>query len=313
MHVPFVSRYQQSHGNVPAALASMEDMQNFVDNFPQFKKQSHSVNKHVALISACKDAVDALDLFAVSKVEQNVSCAPEDRLHHFESVLGAVKTLLHSLDANASAPAVKAASEAAMRLALLYILRYPTDQAGISQLEQFLGTVRIGSFEGLPRLQLRLLRMIRSYAKVGTRIQSCCVIVCPNQPTSTIVITASSMRHPRRDFAWVTSLPRTYVHAHTSPCTSRSCCLWKQQAFLISSGRAKSDTATNAFKKVKAIAGRAKIGITGVKNVYTQHRPLVEQVRRCVLACTSTRGWCGSCGCTCEARRAVSSACALIF
>ena len=168
-----IFRYQQAHGNVPAALSSMEDMQNFVENFPQFKKQSHSVNKHVALISACKDAVDALDLFTISKIEQNVACAPEDQPKHFESVLGAMQTLLHSLDPGVSASAVKAASEAAIRLSLLYILRYPTDQTGISQLEQFLSTVPVGNFEGLPRLQLRLLRMIRSYAKVCPMIHAC--------------------------------------------------------------------------------------------------------------------------------------------
>ena len=50
------------------------------------------------------------------------------------------------------------------------------------------------------------------------------------------------------------------------------------QAFLISSGRATTSAVAGALQKAKAIAGRAKVGITGVKNVYTQHRPVVEQV-----------------------------------
>jgi len=148
----------------------MADMQAFVESFPQFKQQSHSVNKHVALISACKDAIDNLGLFTVSKVEQTVACAPESRRQHFEETVTTIRQVLAARTSADSTVEVKAACEAALRLALLFILRYPTDEGSIDKIQQLLATIAIGNFEGLPRAQLKLLRMIRSYAKVRTEL-----------------------------------------------------------------------------------------------------------------------------------------------
>ena len=49
-------------------------MQRFVENFPEFRRISGNVTKHVNLMSELNQIVDARKLLDVSPVEQEIAC-----------------------------------------------------------------------------------------------------------------------------------------------------------------------------------------------------------------------------------------------
>lgn len=51
-------------------ISSIEDMQKFVDQFPEFRRQSGTVSKHVALMTEMSKIVDSRELLSVSQQEQ---------------------------------------------------------------------------------------------------------------------------------------------------------------------------------------------------------------------------------------------------
>jgi vacuolar protein sorting-associated protein 45 len=63
-------------------LESIEDMQRFVDNYPQFKHASLLMGKHVSVMGEISRLVNTRKLLLVSKVEQTIVCGTE----HIEAV-----------------------------------------------------------------------------------------------------------------------------------------------------------------------------------------------------------------------------------
>lgn len=61
-------------------LESIEDMQRFVDNYPQFKLQSGTVSKHVSVMGEISKVVNARSLLTVSALEQEIVCGSEHQL-----------------------------------------------------------------------------------------------------------------------------------------------------------------------------------------------------------------------------------------
>lgn len=55
-------------------IDSIEDMQRFIDSFPEFRQQSGNVSKHVALMSELSRIISEDSLMTVSQVEQEVAC-----------------------------------------------------------------------------------------------------------------------------------------------------------------------------------------------------------------------------------------------
>jgi len=91
-------------------LNSIEDMQNFMEKFPQIRSQSHNVSKHVALMGELARLVDVCSLMDVSQFEQELACASDHHSH--------VRELLEKLGSHAVQTPDK------LRLGLLYALRY---------------------------------------------------------------------------------------------------------------------------------------------------------------------------------------------
>ncbi len=50
-----------------AKVESIEDMQRFIENYPEFKRASGNVTKHVNIMSELKKKVDQYTLFEVSE------------------------------------------------------------------------------------------------------------------------------------------------------------------------------------------------------------------------------------------------------
>lgn len=57
-------------------LETLDDMQRFVDNYPQFKLQSGTVAKHVSVMGEISKIVNQRRLLAVSAIEQELVCGP---------------------------------------------------------------------------------------------------------------------------------------------------------------------------------------------------------------------------------------------
>merc|ERR1719378_909751 len=62
-------------------LDSIADMKAFVENYPQFRKMSGTVSKHVTVVSELSRLVSEHCLLEVSEVEQDISCRSEHSQH----------------------------------------------------------------------------------------------------------------------------------------------------------------------------------------------------------------------------------------
>lgn len=97
---------EHSAGN----LRSIEDMQNFMDKYPELRSESHTVSKHVAIMGELARLVEVCSLMDVSAFEQDLACS-EDQAGH-------LKQLMTKLDQSS----IKIPDK--LRLGMLYALRY---------------------------------------------------------------------------------------------------------------------------------------------------------------------------------------------
>ena len=70
----YVDQYQ-SRTKSNANVESIEDMKRFVEDFPEFRKLSGNVSKHVALVSELSRQVGTQMLLDVSELEQSLTCS----------------------------------------------------------------------------------------------------------------------------------------------------------------------------------------------------------------------------------------------
>ena len=63
-------------------VETISDMKNFIENYPQFKKMSGTVAKHVTLIGELSRLITNHLLFEVSEAEQELACSSD----HSESL-----------------------------------------------------------------------------------------------------------------------------------------------------------------------------------------------------------------------------------
>ncbi|CAB3375296.1 Hypothetical predicted protein [Cloeon dipterum] len=91
-------------------VESISDMKTFVEAYPQFKKMSGTVAKHVTVVGELSSKVGKHQLMEVSVAEQEITCRNDHAQH-----LNSVKQLI----ANSSIR-----DEDALRLVMLYALKY---------------------------------------------------------------------------------------------------------------------------------------------------------------------------------------------
>lgn len=102
--------FQKKKPKEQQRLESISDMKAFVDNYPQFKKMSGTVSKHVTVVGELSRLVAERQLMEVSEVEQELSCQ-NDHASAQQSVRRLLqKPRLSELDA--------------VRLVMLYGLKY---------------------------------------------------------------------------------------------------------------------------------------------------------------------------------------------
>ena len=91
-------------------LKSIEDMQQFMEKYPELRSQSHTVSKHVAIMGELARIVEVCSLMDVSAFEQDLACADDQAGH--------LRVLMTKLDS----ATVKIPDK--LRLGMLYALRY---------------------------------------------------------------------------------------------------------------------------------------------------------------------------------------------
>ena len=105
----YVDQYQ-ARTKSSASIESIGDMKRFVEDYPEFRKLSGNVSKHVALVSELSRRVKAEQLLDVSELEQSLVCSD----NHSNDVK-TLQTLIQD-------PAVLADNK--IRLVALYAIRY---------------------------------------------------------------------------------------------------------------------------------------------------------------------------------------------
>uniref|UniRef100_A0A3Q1C5N2 Vacuolar protein sorting-associated protein 45 n=1 Tax=Amphiprion ocellaris TaxID=80972 RepID=A0A3Q1C5N2_AMPOC len=109
--------FQKKRPKGQQKLESITDMKAFVDNYPQFKKMSGTVSKHVTVVGELSRLVSERQLMEVSEVEQELACQ-NDHSNAQQSVRRLLQNpRLSELDA--------------VRLVMLYALRYERHSSSI--------------------------------------------------------------------------------------------------------------------------------------------------------------------------------------
>jgi len=144
-----VDQYQ-SKAKLNQTVNSIEDMKNFVKNYPEFKKLSGNVTKHMALIEELQRQVKQRALLDISELEQELSCVEA----HDQAVSKIIQMFSHP----------KATQQDLLRLVMLYVLRYETRKE--TEISKFTAMLEE---KGLPPDNIQLLKTIKSYAGIHKR------------------------------------------------------------------------------------------------------------------------------------------------
>lgn len=152
--IAFLAEYQQTTKNT-ANVESIAEMQRFVDQYPEFRKMTGNVSKHVTVVHELSRIVADNGLFHASQLEQDMACA-ENRQEH-------LKSLLEMLQGD------QITNYERLRLVLLYALRYEHTQSNM-QLKEELRAKRIG--EDQIGLVDQIIRYAGSHVRTGDLFQN---------------------------------------------------------------------------------------------------------------------------------------------
>ncbi|KAI9793629.1 MAG: vacuolar protein sorting-associated protein 45 [Piccolia ochrophora] len=140
----YVEQYQ-SKTKTSSNIESITDMKRFVEEYPEFRKLSGNVSKHVTLVGELSRRVGEDSLLEVSELEQSLACN--------DSHSNDLKTLQRHIQS----PSVPAESK--LRLVALYSLRYERHPSNALPLLLDL----LSAAGGLSQKQINLVRKILEY------------------------------------------------------------------------------------------------------------------------------------------------------
>lgn len=150
----YVEDYQQQTKNT-ARIESIEEMQRFVDEYPEFRRLSGNVSKHVAVVHELSRIVEANGLLEASQLEQELACS-QNQQQHFQALVDMIRgSSITNMER--------------LRLVLLYALRYEHDSS-LAQLKDHLRNKGIG--EEQIGLVDQLLRHGGSHVRSGDLFQN---------------------------------------------------------------------------------------------------------------------------------------------
>ncbi|TKR80519.1 hypothetical protein L596_014582 [Steinernema carpocapsae] len=134
-------------------LDSINDMKNFVEQYPQFKKMGGAVSKHMNTLSELSRLIPEWNLFKISELEQTIISNGE-RSQCFESVLEFLKQ------------PKSCQNHDALRLVMLYVLRFETHSSLPEDLTAFSGLLRQ---RNIPPRQIAAIQTLKKFGGVERR------------------------------------------------------------------------------------------------------------------------------------------------
>jgi len=140
--------YQAQSPQTAANLNTIEEMQSFMERFPELRSRSHNVSKHVAIMGELARLVDVCSLMDVSQFEQELACTDDHSSH--------LRELMEKLQSS------KIKIPDKLRLGLLYALRYET----IGNLHRVRSAMQKG---GVSADMLELMDSILQYGGIKVR------------------------------------------------------------------------------------------------------------------------------------------------
>lgn len=131
-------------------IATIDEMMKFVSNYPEFRKSSSNVSKHVALAGELSRLVGRMNLLEVSQLEQDLACREAEGEHRKQ-----IMDMLKMKNVSASDK---------LRLVMLYGLRYEgANDKGLPLMKDALHRAGVGP-EGI-----HLITVVKEYAGVSKR------------------------------------------------------------------------------------------------------------------------------------------------
>jgi len=115
------------------SIQTIKDMKKFVEEYPELRKLSGNVSKHVTVMGEISRIIERRSLLTVSEIEQELACN--------EDHSSAVKKLNELFEMFRSAPS-KFCSFDLLKLVLLYYLRYEQNSACAKNLREFIQKIR---------------------------------------------------------------------------------------------------------------------------------------------------------------------------
>lgn len=132
-------------------IDSISDMKNFVENYPQFKKMSGTVSKHVTLVSELSRLVSSRNLLEISETEQEIVSGGDHK-----EMLKQITELIQK---------EKTSLEDATRLSMLFALRFESSHS--SSVRSVISMLRKKGGEKESRLVQNLQRYAGQNARKG--------------------------------------------------------------------------------------------------------------------------------------------------
>ncbi|CAN8066325.1 unnamed protein product [Agarophyton chilense] len=140
----------QKQSKSSSNLKSIEDMMHFVSNYPEFRKSSSNVSKHVAIAGELSRKVREMSLLEVSQLEQDLACREAEGDHRKQ-----IMDILRN-------PRVSQSDK--LRLVMLYGLRYEgRSDRGLGPMKDALHKAGV-SPEGI-----HLITTVKEYAGIAKR------------------------------------------------------------------------------------------------------------------------------------------------
>jgi len=134
-------------------IATIEDMQRFVDQYPDFKSLSGNVSKHVAIMTELTRLLDSRDLYSVSELEQELACG-NDHGAALERVLKMFEN-------------PRLSDHDRLRLTLLYAIKYEQQKNNIQTLKSL---YRDKASDDLSRKRIVAVDALLTYAGQAVRM-----------------------------------------------------------------------------------------------------------------------------------------------
>jgi len=131
-------------------IQSIADMKRFVEEYPEFRKMSGNVSKHVAVMGELSRLIEVRNLLDVSELEQELACKQDHG--------AAVKKIKKMMDRQ------DISKEELLKLVMLYALRY---EEGGSELEIFMEQL---FQKGVEADKVGLISALTAYAGAAQRL-----------------------------------------------------------------------------------------------------------------------------------------------